>query len=326
MLPKPILHRKNNVAISFKQFLAKASLTEDMANDHKTDPPVLLTLRRKTVRNFPDGQKVALYYIKAIDKYISIPFDQRNQPQGLPSLSTEGFLGESTAPNTDFNQNPETHPGYAYHVTSRDNAHDIADHGHMVPHKPSYGTDQSSWPDGSTKKRSYFAPKPSMHFAPDHNPVVLRTPHEDHIKPEKGTGDLYTHEKIPSHKLEYHGVDNGWHPLTHLKTTNESFQGTKVLEEAKKKPAAKPKPYDFMKHLKDISKMGDDRKKPLRFVSGQKHHEDPETAQMVLDFHKACKPINQATMHKMMTRSKEGYHKVRMTAIGWAARPTVKKS
>jgi len=38
-------------------------------------PPVLL-LKRKSIRIFPDGQKVALYYAQAINKYVTIPFNE----------------------------------------------------------------------------------------------------------------------------------------------------------------------------------------------------------------------------------------------------------
>ena len=40
------------------------------------DVPSVLLLKRKAIRVFPDGQKVALYYAQAIDKYVSIPFSE----------------------------------------------------------------------------------------------------------------------------------------------------------------------------------------------------------------------------------------------------------
>jgi hypothetical protein len=38
------------------------------------DMPVVLILRRKAIRVYPDNQKVALYYSQALDKYVTIPF------------------------------------------------------------------------------------------------------------------------------------------------------------------------------------------------------------------------------------------------------------
>lgn len=42
----------------------------------KMDPPNILLLKRKAIRIFPDGTKVALYHADKIDKYISIPYSQ----------------------------------------------------------------------------------------------------------------------------------------------------------------------------------------------------------------------------------------------------------
>jgi hypothetical protein len=43
---------------------------------NKTEAPSVLLLKRKAIRVFPDGQKVALYYAQAIDKYVSIPYNE----------------------------------------------------------------------------------------------------------------------------------------------------------------------------------------------------------------------------------------------------------
>jgi len=58
--------------------------------------------------------------------------------------------------------------GYLYHGTNHDRARDIAESG-LDTHKPSYGTDQEAWPDGSTDKRSYFTQKAdhAWQFSPE---------------------------------------------------------------------------------------------------------------------------------------------------------------
>ena len=38
------------------------------------DPPAVLIMRRKSVRQFPNGQRVALYYVDKIDKYVTVPY------------------------------------------------------------------------------------------------------------------------------------------------------------------------------------------------------------------------------------------------------------
>lgn len=49
--------------------------------------PSLLMFRRVTYRRFPDGQTVALYYSKSVDKYLSVPFG----PTGNLNLSETTF-------------------------------------------------------------------------------------------------------------------------------------------------------------------------------------------------------------------------------------------
>jgi hypothetical protein len=45
---------------------------QDHSQPH--DPPAVLIMRRKQIRQFPNGQKVALYYVDKINKYITVPY------------------------------------------------------------------------------------------------------------------------------------------------------------------------------------------------------------------------------------------------------------
>ena len=45
-------------------------ISESAAND----PPAVLVMRRMSVRLFPNGQKIALYKVDKIDKYITVPY------------------------------------------------------------------------------------------------------------------------------------------------------------------------------------------------------------------------------------------------------------
>ncbi len=103
-----------------------------------------------------------------------------------------------------------------YHGTNRDNAYDIFASGAMVTHKPSFGTDQRAWPDGSTEKRSYFVPDASQawQFTPEGSqPVILRVRRDTISFKREGTGDYYTTSKIPATSLEMLAADGTWHPL-----------------------------------------------------------------------------------------------------------------
>ena len=47
-------------------------ISEDKNSPH--GPPPVLIMRRKSVRQFPNGQMVALYYVDKINKYVTVPY------------------------------------------------------------------------------------------------------------------------------------------------------------------------------------------------------------------------------------------------------------
>jgi len=55
-----------------KKHIGDEVVTETMS--FKNDPPNIIVLKRKAIRIFPDGRKVALYHADKIDKYVSIPY------------------------------------------------------------------------------------------------------------------------------------------------------------------------------------------------------------------------------------------------------------
>jgi len=48
--------------------------------DEATDPPYVLVLKRRAIRLYPDGTKVALYYSDRLDKVFSVPYSTSMQP------------------------------------------------------------------------------------------------------------------------------------------------------------------------------------------------------------------------------------------------------
>jgi len=69
----PVLSKlKDNralVATSNPMMEGKTSLSREL------DPPAVLIMRRKSVRQFPNGQRVALYYVDKINKYVTVPYE-----------------------------------------------------------------------------------------------------------------------------------------------------------------------------------------------------------------------------------------------------------
>ena len=47
----------------------KTSMSQEL------DPPAVLIMRRKSIRQFPNGQRVALYYVDKINKYVTVPYE-----------------------------------------------------------------------------------------------------------------------------------------------------------------------------------------------------------------------------------------------------------
>ena len=48
------------------------------------DPPAVLVMKRKSVRMFPDGQRVALYYVDKLDKYVTVPYTAMQWSTSVP--------------------------------------------------------------------------------------------------------------------------------------------------------------------------------------------------------------------------------------------------
>ena len=46
----------------------------DETKESKMDPPAVLIMRRKSIRQFPNGQRVAMYYVDKINKYVTVPY------------------------------------------------------------------------------------------------------------------------------------------------------------------------------------------------------------------------------------------------------------
>jgi hypothetical protein len=55
-----------------KKSVKEENITEKW--DGQKDPPPVILLKRKAIRVFPDGNRIALYHAQQLDKYISIPY------------------------------------------------------------------------------------------------------------------------------------------------------------------------------------------------------------------------------------------------------------
>ena len=69
----PVLSKlENNIALKATNY----PMYEGKTAKHKElDPPTVLVMRRKSVRQFPNGQRVALYYVDKLNKYVTVPYN-----------------------------------------------------------------------------------------------------------------------------------------------------------------------------------------------------------------------------------------------------------
>ena len=58
----------------YQNSTVEEKLSEAQSKDGPT-PPYVLLLKRKAIRLYPDGTKIALYYNKQINKFFSVPYD-----------------------------------------------------------------------------------------------------------------------------------------------------------------------------------------------------------------------------------------------------------
>ena len=49
-------------------------MAEGVKHQKQMDPPAVLIMKRKSIRQFPNDQRVALYYVDKINKYVTVPY------------------------------------------------------------------------------------------------------------------------------------------------------------------------------------------------------------------------------------------------------------
>lgn len=73
---------------SFKDFLE-----EGAAKTQSLDPPAVLVMKRKSIRQFPNNERVAMYFVDKLNKYISIPYtgSHWSSPGSIPTPANESL-------------------------------------------------------------------------------------------------------------------------------------------------------------------------------------------------------------------------------------------
>lgn len=87
-----VVNKNQQIYSRVRQALRKEEISEAYARP--ADPPPIILLRRKAIRVYPDGKKVALYYADRLNKYISIPYEDiyRDRDSNIPTVSEEVLM------------------------------------------------------------------------------------------------------------------------------------------------------------------------------------------------------------------------------------------
>lgn len=71
---------------TLKEF--RSTINESATRD-AMDPPQVLVMKRKWVRMFPNNQRVALYHVDKINKYVTVPYTAMQWSSSAPTSATE---------------------------------------------------------------------------------------------------------------------------------------------------------------------------------------------------------------------------------------------
>jgi hypothetical protein len=69
-----IVFGKNKEDEVKEEFAVEAESLDEALDDMPKDPPVVLVLKRKAIRLYPDKTRIALYYNDKLNKYFSVPY------------------------------------------------------------------------------------------------------------------------------------------------------------------------------------------------------------------------------------------------------------
>ena len=69
---------------TFKEFISEA---KGYKSKEALDPPNMLIMKRKSIRQYPNGQRVALYFVDKINKYVTVPYTAMQWSSSAPTSS-----------------------------------------------------------------------------------------------------------------------------------------------------------------------------------------------------------------------------------------------
>ena len=139
----------NNKQINTQVRRAVREDTEEVTDEpvmlqEDKDPPLVLVIKRKAIRLYPDGTRIALYYNEKLKKYFSVPY-QYGLGMDAPIQSEEVELEEaSNDPWKDKHFGPTKIIKQKYHVKTDTKSYNVKadneDHAHKLVTKHAPGS------------------------------------------------------------------------------------------------------------------------------------------------------------------------------------------
>lgn len=71
---------------TFSKFLEESKEVAGRKN-RTLDPPNILIMKRQSIRQYPNNQRVALYFVDKINKYVTVPYTAMQWSSSAPSSS-----------------------------------------------------------------------------------------------------------------------------------------------------------------------------------------------------------------------------------------------
>ena len=83
------------------------------------DPPFVLMLKRRAIRMYPDGTRVALYYNRQLNKYFSVPYGNTVDAAIQSEEIEEGVIARAVAKSKDLLNRLDGNPNTNYYINQK---------------------------------------------------------------------------------------------------------------------------------------------------------------------------------------------------------------
>ena len=286
-----------------KSNLQKESLDEKY--EVAGDLPTVLILKRKAIRVYPDGQRVALYYNERLDTFVSVPYSHIG-------TSSHVAVAEGYAPGEEWKnvigrfKHKETNKEFEY--TSHDDPwakqHGL-NHKIYVGDEHRFGTVKGTVAHVAVDEKPDGSPKMEKWPLKKHSQFHLKESPSYNVDVEYGE-----HRKPPTERFSYKiKAKSGLHANSKAEKKLRDIKGDEMYH---KKVLFTARPDGLHEHVLHTLKsiVANKQKMPIKFADGKTLSVDHQTANKIVRIHDTVHDQNKEKLVRMMNRSKKHFIKV----------------